>query len=243
MASTGQVSESLLPILESKPSMDKPLAAREIRLLVIQRGVFRDRLRCNLKTVSLDDEPLPLSEALSYCWNELRDTVIVDDHTISVPSDLACFIRRLRRKASLRTVWADSIFINQSDNVEKGHQVNMMREIYRRTTEAQVYLCETVGSDKQQQEDDIQDDEYEPFNWYGDERDVHLSSLFATYGYQPLSYIMMDIVTIWLLTCTTDHFCYKQRCAKYVCQVHAAELIENKRIRYNVMSQRFSFPK
>ncbi|KAF5529765.1 het-domain-containing protein [Fusarium napiforme] len=114
----------------------KPLAAREIRLLVIQPGVFRERLRCVLKTVSLDDE-LPRFEALSYRWNELRDTVIVDDHTISVPSDLAWFLRRLRRKATPRTVWADSICINQSDNEEKGHQVSMMREIYRRTAEAQ----------------------------------------------------------------------------------------------------------
>ncbi|XEV05131.1 hypothetical protein FSHL1_010418 [Fusarium sambucinum] len=207
MASKSPNLEALLPDLGSKPSIYKPLAAREIRLLVIQPGIFRERLRCTLKTVSLDDEPSPRFEALSYCWNDLRDTVIVDDDTISVPSDLAWFLRRLRRKASPRTVWADSICINQSDNVEKGHQVNMMREIYQRTTEAQVYLCETSGSNRQQQEDEIQDDEYQPYHWYGDKRDVHLSSLLATYGHQPLSYIMMDIVAIGLLTCISDHFC------------------------------------
>ncbi|EWG45939.1 hypothetical protein FVEG_15893 [Fusarium verticillioides 7600] len=139
----------------------KPLAAREIRLLVLQPGVFRERLRCVLKTVSLDDE-LPCFEALSYCWNELRDTVIVDDHTISVPSDLAWFLRRLRRKATPRTVWADSICISQSDNQEKGHQVSMMREIYGRTAEAQVYICECPGSNRQQGEDETLDDEYRP---------------------------------------------------------------------------------
>ncbi|KAF5692875.1 heterokaryon incompatibility protein [Fusarium denticulatum] len=204
MASKSQNLESLL--LSGLTPLYEPLAAREIRLLVIQPGVFRERLRCVLKTVSLDGE-LPSFEALSYCWNELRDTVIVDNHTISVPSDLAWFLRRLRRKATPRTVWADSICINQNDNKEKGHQVNMMREIYQSTAEAQVYLCESLGSNLQQQEDEIQDDEYQPYHWYGDERDVHLSSLLAVYGHQPLSYIMMDIVAIGLLTCINDHLC------------------------------------
>ncbi|KAL6912736.1 hypothetical protein FSST1_010496 [Fusarium sambucinum] len=104
MASKSLNPEPLLPDLGSKPSIYKPLAAREIRLLVIQPGIFREPLRCILKTVSLDDEPSPHFEALSYCWNDLRDTVIVDDDTIYVPSDLAWFLRRLRRKASPRTV-------------------------------------------------------------------------------------------------------------------------------------------
>lgn len=210
MASKSLDPESLLLYPGLKPRLYKPLAAREIRLLVIQPGVFRERLRCALKTVSLDDE-LPRFEALSYCWNELRDTVIVDDHTIFVPSDLARFLRRLRRKATPRTVWADSICINQNDNKEKGHQVNMMREIYQRTVEAQVYLCESLGSILQQQEDEIQDDEYQPYYWHGDERDVHLSSLLAAYGHQPLSYIMMDMVAVGLLTCINDHFCSMEK--------------------------------
>lgn len=207
MTSKTPNSESLPLYAGPKPPMHKPLAAKEIRLLVIQPGVFREPVRCALKTVSLDDEPPPHFEALSYCWNELRDTVVVNDHAISVPSDLPWFLRRLRRKATPRTVWADSICINQSDNEEKGHQVNMMDEIYRSTTEAQVYLCESSGSYRQQQEDEIQDDEYQPHHWYGDERDVHLSFLLAEYGNQPLSYIMMDIVVIGLLACINDHVC------------------------------------
>ncbi|KAF5592185.1 heterokaryon incompatibility protein [Fusarium subglutinans] len=205
MASKSPNPESLLLSPGSTP-LYKPLAVREIRLLVVQPGVFRERLRCVLKTVSLDDE-LPYFEALSYCWNELRDTVIVDDHTISVPSDLAWFLRRLRRKATPRTVWADSICINQSDNKEKGHQVSIMREIYRRTAEAQVYLCESPGSSRQQEEDETLDDEYRPCHWYGDERDVHLSLLLTKYGHQPLSYIMMDKVAVGLLACINNHFC------------------------------------
>ncbi|KAG5801698.1 hypothetical protein H9Q74_000034 [Fusarium xylarioides] len=206
MASEVPDPESFLLHPCSRPLLYEPLAAREIRLLVIQPGVFRERLRCALKTVSLDEE-LPRFEALSYPWNELRDSVVVDDHTASVPSDLAWFLRRLRRKATPRTVWADSICINQSDNQEKGHQVSMMREIYRRTAEAQVYICEGPGSSRQQEEDETLDDEYRPYHWYGDERDVHLSTLLAEYGHQPLSYMMMEIAAIGLLACINDHFC------------------------------------
>ncbi|KAH7261614.1 hypothetical protein BKA59DRAFT_423 [Fusarium tricinctum] len=67
MASKDPNSESLPLHPGQIPPMYQPLAAKEIRLLVIQPGVFREPVRCALKTVSLDDEPPPRFEALSYC--------------------------------------------------------------------------------------------------------------------------------------------------------------------------------
>ena len=37
-------------------------------------------------------------------------------------------------------LWADAVCINQKDNIEKGHQVAMMNEIYKRTGQVLIWL-------------------------------------------------------------------------------------------------------
>lgn len=53
------------------------------------------------------------------------------------------FLRRLRASGqSAQEIYADAICINQKDNKEKGHQVTLMSEIYRRAKKVLVWLAE-----------------------------------------------------------------------------------------------------
>ena len=51
-------------------------------------------------------------------------------------------LKRFRYPEKDRILWADAICINQSDNKEKGIQVNMMGDIYDRATAVLVWLGE-----------------------------------------------------------------------------------------------------
>jgi len=51
-------------------------------------------------------------------------------------------LRRLRRSGQPRILWVDAICINQSDLVEKSHQVSFMGEIYSKTTQCLIWLGE-----------------------------------------------------------------------------------------------------
>jgi hypothetical protein len=57
-------------------------------------------------------------------------------------------LKQLRYESCPRTLWVDTICINQSDNDEKSHQVAMMLDIYRNADRVYIWLGEsTVDSD------------------------------------------------------------------------------------------------
>ncbi|CAH0003359.1 unnamed protein product [Clonostachys byssicola] len=105
-------------------------AGREIRLLVIQPGLWSEEITCRLKTVSLNDGPR--YETLSYTWgdNSKEHLIQVDGSRFRVNHNLFLALRRLRSLDEARVIWIDAICINQSDNNEKSAQVAMMGRIY-----------------------------------------------------------------------------------------------------------------
>jgi hypothetical protein len=107
-----------------------------------------DRISGALREIPLDGRRR--YDALSYVWG--RDKQIFDVHcgevTLSVTQNCHDALKRLRDTTRTRTLWIDTICINQSDDDEKSHQVAMMLDIYRNADRVYIWLGEgTHGSD------------------------------------------------------------------------------------------------
>ncbi|KAK3695983.1 hypothetical protein LTR37_018201 [Vermiconidia calcicola] len=118
---------------------------RQIRLLKLaeqdhhQSGEYD--LECTLTTASLDD---PLTyDALSYAWGDpsVRVPILIDGQVFLVTLNLHEALKGLRDKGAFSDyLWADAICINQSDLAERGQQVGMMGDVYRRASTVHVWL-------------------------------------------------------------------------------------------------------
>jgi hypothetical protein len=118
---------------------------REIRILkLLSLPQINKTLQCEMTTVSLEDVPKYI--ALSYVWGDVGDTteIAVDGKIRHVTSNLASALESIQRRLysdeeteegplNLPSfLWADALCINQSDDVEKTNQVQMMGDIYRK---------------------------------------------------------------------------------------------------------------
>ncbi|KAF2185813.1 heterokaryon incompatibility, partial [Zopfia rhizophila CBS 207.26] len=90
--------------------------------------------------VSLDDHP-PY-EALSYEWkkHEGLTDILCESSTIEVTLNLASALDMLRHPSRERVLWVDGTCINQENDIEKGAQVPMMRDIYAKAKSVIVWL-------------------------------------------------------------------------------------------------------
>lgn len=97
-------------------------------------------IHCVLQTVSLDDEPS--YTALSYNWgtDAPSTAVLINSKPVFVRRNLATALRHLQQKDRSLNIWVDAICINQNDNKEKSHQVQMMTKIYERSIGVLVWL-------------------------------------------------------------------------------------------------------
>ena len=124
-----------------KPSVVyKPLPHGEvIRYMVLQAGQDDEPLKCSLVTSPL--HRIPYFEAISYVWgSDLRDHEITcNEELVNITHNLWSVLRDLRLPKKSRTLWADSICINQEDVVEKGKQVSLMGQIYGKAN--RVAIC------------------------------------------------------------------------------------------------------
>jgi len=72
-------------------------------------------------------------------WGDpnVKEDVLVNGTALLVTKSLASALRQVRASGAteiMNAFWADGLSINQSDNAEKGHQVRLMSEIYKRAT-------------------------------------------------------------------------------------------------------------
>lgn len=116
------------------------LLTREIRLLSIQPGVWKDEILCTLNAVSLDEEPR--YDALSYAWGDSKITlpIMINKEPFEVTTTVCSALRRLRQKKEIRVIWIDQICIDQDNNTEKTHQVSIMAEIYKSAQHVWIWL-------------------------------------------------------------------------------------------------------
>ncbi|KAH7232718.1 heterokaryon incompatibility protein-domain-containing protein [Fusarium solani] len=119
-------------------SLYEPLdsSRSEIRVLKVppENGENFELIKVSL------DEGLPFV-ALSYVWGDMNDRIriTVHDRAVSVTKNLKLALTRLRHQLARPApdrphqnfyVWADAICINQQDQAERGHQVQLMARIY-----------------------------------------------------------------------------------------------------------------
>lgn len=102
----------------------------EIRLLRLFPGSQSETIRGELLVVSLLDHPC--YEALSYVWGDASDkrSVSLSGQPFSVTANLEKALKNLRYCKKERVLWIDALCIDQSDDEEKGQQIQMMRAIY-----------------------------------------------------------------------------------------------------------------
>lgn len=117
-------------------------ATKEIRLLRLEPGSSDDSLRCTLSHVSLQQNPGPEYETISYVWGDARKVadITIDGAPHLVPEIAMRALRRVRHIAQFRVIWIDSVCIDQTSTLEKSQQAALMSEIYGNTRRNLIHL-------------------------------------------------------------------------------------------------------
>jgi hypothetical protein len=100
------------------------------RLLDLLPGNGEEQICCELSPNNLALRPGYY--ALSYTWGSEESPVLikVNGTPYLIQNNLHSFLFQLRLKKTRRTLWVDSICINQKDKVEKSTSIPLMRDIY-----------------------------------------------------------------------------------------------------------------
>lgn len=99
-----------------------------------------DPIHLSLHIVNLANKPI--YEALSYCWGDEKDKLLVfcDGQPFPVTQNLESALRQLRLPNEDRVLWVDALCINQADLSERAYQVDHMREVYRMAARVVIWL-------------------------------------------------------------------------------------------------------
>jgi hypothetical protein len=118
------------------------LRPRHIRLLDLQPGEPGVPFQGKLREISLDNQIT--YEALSYTWGTPEQSSLLhcENSTIPLTLNLELALSRLRLVDKTRTLWIDQICINQSDIAERGQQVSLMGDIYRKSAVVIIWIGE-----------------------------------------------------------------------------------------------------
>jgi hypothetical protein len=103
-------------------------------------------IQCELFEYSLQKscEKIYPYEALSYVWGSPDEKlpIFIHEHRFDITVNLRTALSRLRNHSLERILWVDAICIDQENFMEKTHQVNMMRSIYKKCMQCLVWLGE-----------------------------------------------------------------------------------------------------
>lgn len=121
------------------------LARDEIRLIKISSGEWSDPISCELVRDSLSS--VRPYHALSYVWGSAQITrpIFLDGQPWNATVNLESALRHLRLQLLPTYLWVDALCINQIDDGERTHQVDLMGTIYRSCKGVLVYLGDGVG--------------------------------------------------------------------------------------------------
>ena len=113
---------------------------RSIRLLQLSRPFSFGPVKCELSIHRMDSRPS--YEAISYTWGDPSQSrsVIINGYKLEVNSNAFNILQDRATFLRTRTIWIDSICINQVDKEEKSVQIPLMREIYSRASRVLVWL-------------------------------------------------------------------------------------------------------
>jgi hypothetical protein len=101
-------------------------------------------LPASLHCFNLCDKDIPAYKTLSYVWGDptSRWTMNIDGQCLQVLNSIKPFLElpRHRNDSKNRWWWIDSICIDETNLEERGAQVQMMGQIYRKSKETLVWL-------------------------------------------------------------------------------------------------------
>jgi hypothetical protein len=148
----------------------QPLEEQQIRILEIFPGSENDPISCSLRPSDFGSGAK--YEAVSYSWGTGSSdrTTLIDGCSIQVTANLEAALKALRREipsspdegngdvngiskqlekvatddstSRKRLLWIDALCINQQDNDERNHQIQLMRTVYSQSIKLVVWLGE-----------------------------------------------------------------------------------------------------
>lgn len=129
----------------ANPTIYQPLSlkAKEIRLITLCHDAEPTDLRYTVHVV--DIEQSPEYYALSYAWGapvpdfNLR-IILIDDIVFKIRPTLFHFLSTMAKYHREKSLWVDTICIDQANVQERNHQVSLMGEIYREANEVYAWL-------------------------------------------------------------------------------------------------------
>ena len=133
----------------------KLISKTSFRLIRLLAGARNDKIRCEIDIADIENDLA--YEAVSYVWgaSEHKPSIQIccerGASELEIPKNLEGALRRFRHPTSTRTLWTDSICINQSDLQERNQQVRLMGQIYRKASTVLIWLGEDVDGSKTEQ--------------------------------------------------------------------------------------------
>ncbi|KAH8777179.1 heterokaryon incompatibility protein-domain-containing protein, partial [Hyaloscypha sp. PMI_1271] len=111
-----------------------------IRLMVLEPGRKKGKMKCTLITTRLVDAPN--YEAISYVWGSSVKLGVIwcNGKKLEVTMNLYYALQTFRRRFRQRVLWADAICINQQDTTERSSQVRLMCSIFQRASGVLAWL-------------------------------------------------------------------------------------------------------
>jgi hypothetical protein len=120
------------------------------RLLRLFPGKPDDPIIVDLFPIDLESRPS--YEAVSYAWGDPGDRrkITCLGHPTHITVSLFQALHRFRQSTEVRILWADAICIDQSNVMERGHQVSIMSSVYEGAERVLIWIGEdTMGAAKQ----------------------------------------------------------------------------------------------
>lgn len=128
------------------PAPSLPTQGSTIRLLRIDHKI-KSSIVGKLEQFSLDSPRCPKFTTISYVWGkyqpEERVNITVNGTRFLVASSVPPILELLRDHPDFKKspwIWIDGICVNQSDDMEKNAQVNMMGRIFKRSEMTLIWL-------------------------------------------------------------------------------------------------------
>ncbi|KAJ8130378.1 hypothetical protein O1611_g3252 [Lasiodiplodia mahajangana] len=102
---------------------------------------------CELIDATLDNDALISYEAISYTWGQdegVYSSVYIQGRSLKIRLNLWNILHDIRQSTKDRYLWIDAISIDQTNDKERRHQVERMRDIYSRAE--RVLFCLSMPS-------------------------------------------------------------------------------------------------
>lgn len=117
-----------------------PLNGDQFRLMTLQHGQWDESIVCHLTVHEFTAQPG--FEALSYTWGNDQSSkgITINGASVTIGANLETALRYIRSPDEPRILWIDALCINQGDELEKGHQVQKMCQVFSTATNVLAWL-------------------------------------------------------------------------------------------------------